>query len=577
VHGIREWEMLAVEYPDLLEAQVGLAETLWRAYRAPAAADRCRRILANAPACVKALLILAAIHHDTGNEAEAQRLVRSALELDPDQRLGQTLFADRLAGGDEPLRHLLLGDARAAAPASSPTDRQGDAARARRAVSRPLIGSRPLTDELGTRVPGPPTTGALSSRPLTPMASRPSALPPEFHSIFSEAEYMIWGPDEEGRHPSGGPSAGRATPGPRPDAALRAVPLVPPALVRQGANMDDTEVRAAVNWIHWLQAQGAQVHPDATQPAAPPPQGASQQGASQQGASQQGASQQGAGATGSLPPPTPEALRAMFAELAPEDGADGRGIVEADAVAGAMRTATPTGAPSAPPTEHTEAPSALSDEASADPWRTYAGEPEREDRPGTVHSISWSDASAPSAWVSEANPRESADATEQVEAAPQRSTSSSAGGDARPDATLEGLEREFSASGFQTFEPHPGALAALAGTPAAADEAPIAAPGAPVAPDAPAPDDYVARLDLARRLRRAGHTEEALVEYRAVLKNAPALLDTMLDELHESLATTPEDPAMHRLLGDARIRQGDYLGALESYNRAVALTPNSDY
>ena len=31
-------------------------------------------------------------------------------------------------------------------------------------------------------------------------------------------------------------------------------------------------------------------------------------------------------------------------------------------------------------------------------------------------------------------------------------------------------------------------------------------------------------------------------------------------------------PELHRLLGDARIRQGDYLSALESYNRAVALT-----
>ncbi len=49
VHAVREWEMLATEYPDLLEAQVGLAETLWRAQQPQQATDRCRRILANAP------------------------------------------------------------------------------------------------------------------------------------------------------------------------------------------------------------------------------------------------------------------------------------------------------------------------------------------------------------------------------------------------------------------------------------------------------------------------------------------------------------------------------------------------
>jgi tetratricopeptide (TPR) repeat protein len=100
-----------------------------------------------------------------------------------------------------------------------------------------------------------------------------------------------------------------------------------------------------------------------------------------------------------------------------------------------------------------------------------------------------------------------------------------------------------------------------------------AAPAEPL----PAPDDYAGRLERARKLRAEGRTEEALTEYRAVLKNAPQLLDTVLDELHETISATPEHPEVHRLLGDARIRQGDYLGALESYNRAVALTPASEY
>jgi tetratricopeptide (TPR) repeat protein len=40
-HALREWESLAQETPDLLEAQVGLAETLWRVERADEAQALC--------------------------------------------------------------------------------------------------------------------------------------------------------------------------------------------------------------------------------------------------------------------------------------------------------------------------------------------------------------------------------------------------------------------------------------------------------------------------------------------------------------------------------------------------------
>ena len=66
--------------------------------------------------------------------------------------------------------------------------------------------------------------------------------------------------------------------------------------------------------------------------------------------------------------------------------------------------------------------------------------------------------------------------------------------------------------------------------------------------------------------------DEALVEYRAVLKNASDLFTDVLEDLRASLVAAPEHPEVHRLLGDAYIRQGDYLNALESYNRALALS-----
>jgi tetratricopeptide (TPR) repeat protein len=89
---------------------------------------------------------------------------------------------------------------------------------------------------------------------------------------------------------------------------------------------------------------------------------------------------------------------------------------------------------------------------------------------------------------------------------------------------------------------------------------------------APAPDDYAGRLALARQRRSDGRMDDALTEYRLLLKNSPDLLADVMSDLREELAEQPEHPELHRLLGDAHIRQGDYLSALESYNRAVALT-----
>ncbi|MGH2486260.1 MAG: tetratricopeptide repeat protein, partial [Ktedonobacterales bacterium] len=139
-HAIREFETLAAEQPDALEAQVGLVESLWRADQFGAATEWCRRLLANAPSCVKALLILAAIEHDAGHADEAQRLLRRAGELDPDQQIAQTLFADRLDAGDRALRTLLFGED--APPATIVTDTAAALVNGRPSVhSLPLNGA----------------------------------------------------------------------------------------------------------------------------------------------------------------------------------------------------------------------------------------------------------------------------------------------------------------------------------------------------------------------------------------------------------------------------------------------------
>ncbi len=587
-HAAREWETLLAEQPDALEAQVGLAETLWRAQLTAAAADRCRRILNNVPSCVKVLLILAAIEYDAGNGEEAQRLMRRAGELDPDQRIGQALFADRFAAGDHGLRALLQGE-----PLAGTRDGRASSTSKPMAGARPFASSQPL--EQAARVTGPlapsPGDGYSST------TARPSGLPPDFHTIFAETEYMLWSRDEEANSAAGSPSFEQV----RTDTIARSAAIVPPVLREQGGSMDDTDARAAINWINWLQAQGARARDPLTgKPTTGPLTGAF----AAHGGKRAPHSPAARGATGSmailpptptgpLPPPSPEALRAMFAELGPEAGTPR--VVEGELVPSAdtgISASAPTSAgatgPLLPP--HASAPPAWSDaQAAAAGWSVEGALPE-----------------------SLVGLGEGAFGGETGEGTPS--------GDGAV-VTLEALERRFSDSGFTNVELHPGDLASIAtegdterltedaAPPATEDVAPswpthqpaVAVPEEPApeatapeaaTPEAPAPlppepsaphepsappaDDYPGRLEYARRQRGAGRLDDALTEYRAILKNAPDLLPELVAELQDSLAEAPDHPEIHRLLGDVHIRQGDYLSALEAYNRAVALTEGSD-
>jgi tetratricopeptide (TPR) repeat protein len=101
----------------------------------------------------------------------------------------------------------------------------------------------------------------------------------------------------------------------------------------------------------------------------------------------------------------------------------------------------------------------------------------------------------------------------------------------------------------------------------AASNAPM---GVPVV-SGPDPRDYPARLTRARERRDGGQLDEALNEYRAIIKNAPDLLPDVLNDLYASLAELPDHPNLHSVLGDALVCQGEYEKALESYNKAMEL------
>lgn len=564
-HAIREFETLVAEQSDALEAQVGLAESLWRADQFVAATEWCRRLLANAPSCVKALLILAVTEHDAGHMDEAQRLLRRASELDPDQQIAQTLFADRLDSGDGALRTLLFGED---APAATvPTDQAAALANGRPSVhSLPLngAGAEPATERLTTPTVPPLRTGPLT-QPSVSTAARTSALPPDFHTIFAETEYMLWGHDESGN--PGTPAGYQERT--RTDTFAHSAVVVPPALREQGGGFDDTESRVAINWINWLQALGARpldgrAGRPGTGPLTGPIASSTPPWSGHTGPLVLPPIQ-----TGPLPPPTPEALRRMFAELEPEAVSrrvvDGN-IVEASSAASDAQGDILDG--------ERDAERAWSDsQASAEGWTLDSS------LPAEMRQLRDFEA-APATLASDPISDSEHDAVDE--------------GVAPPVATLESLEQGFTASGFSNLELRPGELAALTGhpTPLAADDhtpsifsgplvdtgSAYAAPASPPEPeparadDEPEPSDYAGRLDRARGRRVNGQLEDALGEYRVILKNAPDLLAEIVSELQESMMAAPENPEVHRLLGDARIREGDYLSALESYNRAVALT-----
>lgn len=519
-HALREWEALAAEQPGQMEIQMGLAEAYWRAQQPQAAEERCQRILANAPFYVKAHVLLAALLLDRREREEARRHAERAAELDPEQRIAQALFADRLSGGDDALRILLF---ERASSASQP----------------------------------------LSSTPR-------SALPAGAQHLFSETEYMLWGPDEETRSRAAAAARASASGVAQPNRVDQGHPAQsaprPPAAAPLGqpsASGPANGPQAGLDWVQWLQAQGARAIQGApgagsqsrpSGPTVPPPAPSS----SRNGVPSQPINANGS-TSGQLSPNT-EALRAMFAQLDPGSRSG---------VAPIRGTGVPS--PEAPydsPSAFNTAPPAF---ASSSPGSASRSRPQAWD----------SNMGAPAGWLAEESaqphllgPRRSESETERLanayDSAPQPSTSADA-------VTLEALQRDFTASGFLPVEPQPGLLAAMSAgdsdvnSSITSSRIPSLGPRRVELPEAVS-HDMPGRLRLARTWREEGRLNDALAEYRVLIKQAPDLLPQLLDELHECLRQFPENSEVHRLLGDARIQQGDYLGALEAYNRAVALT-----
>jgi len=70
----------------------------------------------------------------------------------------------------------------------------------------------------------------------------------------------------------------------------------------------------------------------------------------------------------------------------------------------------------------------------------------------------------------------------------------------------------------------------------------------------------------------AGDYDEAMQEYRIIIRSTPELLGEVISNVRALLKLAPKYSAGYRVLGDAYMRQGEYLQAMEAYNKALSMT-----
>jgi tetratricopeptide (TPR) repeat protein len=68
-----------------------------------------------------------------------------------------------------------------------------------------------------------------------------------------------------------------------------------------------------------------------------------------------------------------------------------------------------------------------------------------------------------------------------------------------------------------------------------------------------------------------GDYDEAMQEYRIIIRNTPELLGEVVSNVRALLKLAPKYSSGYRVLGDAYMRQGEYLQAMEAYNKALTM------
>jgi tetratricopeptide (TPR) repeat protein len=79
------------------------------------------------------------------------------------------------------------------------------------------------------------------------------------------------------------------------------------------------------------------------------------------------------------------------------------------------------------------------------------------------------------------------------------------------------------------------------------------------------------RLVRAYQFQLAGSYEDSMNEYKLIIKNAPELMEDVIGNLRALIKINPRFSPGYRVLGDAYMRKGEYLQAMEAYNQALTM------
>jgi tetratricopeptide (TPR) repeat protein len=79
------------------------------------------------------------------------------------------------------------------------------------------------------------------------------------------------------------------------------------------------------------------------------------------------------------------------------------------------------------------------------------------------------------------------------------------------------------------------------------------------------------RLLRGYQFQLVGAYDDAMAEYRIIIRNAPELLSEVISNVRALLKLSPRYTSGFRVLGDAYMRQGEYLQAMEAYNKALTI------
>jgi tetratricopeptide (TPR) repeat protein len=138
----------------------------------------------------------------------------------------------------------------------------------------------------------------------------------------------------------------------------------------------------------------------------------------------------------------------------------------------------------------------------------------------------------------------------------------------RPDAFLEDeLETTMKRPVFR-LQPSQRPPA----SPLPSQERPVRRTREPAARSQEGEVSYKEHLIRGYQYQLAGAYDEAMQEYRLVIRNQPDLLGEVISNTRALLKLAPKYAPGYRVLGDAYMRQGEYLQAMEAYNKALAMT-----